>query len=202
VLRFAIGIVLLAGVSLDAHAAPRAAPPLRVSLRPIEVVNATPAEQRRYRALLEEAVRATPGLELRPGSEGELGCDLREGACLRRLHGALGVDRLLVLRVGRIGDTVVIRLLVHDLAQGPRQGSFQEVLGRGAGEREARDVLRRMILGFAPPPPAPRLRTPWYARWWVWTIAGVVVAGSVTAAVLATRPRGTDADITIVPPGP
>ncbi len=27
--------------------------------------------------------------------------------------------------------------------------------------------------------------TPWYKRWWVWTVAGVVVAGSVTAIVVA-----------------
>lgn len=31
--------------------------------------------------------------------------------------------------------------------------------------------------------------TPWYARWWVWAIAGAVVAGGVTGAVLATRPH-------------
>lgn len=29
--------------------------------------------------------------------------------------------------------------------------------------------------------------TPWYGEWWVWTIAGVVVAGSVTTALLLTQ---------------
>jgi len=29
--------------------------------------------------------------------------------------------------------------------------------------------------------------TPWYGQWWVWTIAGVVVAGSVTTALLLTQ---------------
>jgi hypothetical protein len=186
-------LVLLAPVAATA------APPLRVSLRPVEAVNAGPGEERRYRELLEETVRTTPGLELRAGSEGELGCDLREGSCLHRLHAALAADRLLALRVGRLGDTVVIRLLVHDLAQGARQGSFQEVLARGAGERELRDALRRMVAGFAPPPPPPRRRTPWYGRWWVWSIAGVVVAGSVTAAILATRPQTSEPDFKIIP---
>jgi hypothetical protein len=203
VIRISIGFlcfVLLGGI---ASADPGSLPVLRVALRPVETVNATPEEQRRYRTLLEETLRATPGLALRPGSEGELGCDLREGACLRRLHATLGADRLLVLRVGRLGETVVIRLLVHDLAQGARQGSFQEVLGRGAGDREAREALRRMVLGFAPPAPAPPpARRRWYSRWWVWTIAGAVVAGSVTAAVLATRRRGDEPYVIITPPAP
>ena len=35
--------------------------------------------------------------------------------------------------------------------------------------------------------------TPWYKRWWVWAIAGVVVAGATTAAVVATsRPDQSD----------
>ncbi len=31
----------------------------------------------------------------------------------------------------------------------------------------------------------------WYQKWWVWTVAGVVLAGGVTATVLATRSGGT-----------
>jgi len=34
------------------------------------------------------------------------------------------------------------------------------------------------------PPPG----TPWYARWYVWTIAGAVVAGAVTTGLLAQEP--------------
>lgn len=35
--------------------------------------------------------------------------------------------------------------------------------------------------------------TPWYKHWWVWAIAGVVVAGATTAAVVVTsRPEQSD----------
>jgi hypothetical protein len=50
-----------------------------------------------------------------------------------------------------------------------------------------------------PPPPAPPpkpLPTPLYRRWWIWTIAGVVVAGGVagiTAAVVTHRSVPSDA---------
>jgi hypothetical protein len=29
----------------------------------------------------------------------------------------------------------------------------------------------------------------WYGQWWVWTLAGVVVAGAVTATAIAVQPR-------------
>jgi hypothetical protein len=57
-----------------------------------------------------------------------------------------------------------------------------------------------MVNGFIPA--KPQIigdRTHWYERWWVWTAAGVVVAGSITAAVLLS---GSSDNITRVPPLP
>jgi tetratricopeptide (TPR) repeat protein len=34
----------------------------------------------------------------------------------------------------------------------------------------------------------PKRRPPVYKRWWLWTLVGVVLAGGVTAAVIATTP--------------
>jgi hypothetical protein len=44
-----------------------------------------------------------------------------------------------------------------------------------------RDHPREIVLGYTPP-------TPWYERWWIWTIASaVVVAGASTAIALSVR---------------
>jgi hypothetical protein len=46
------------------------------------------------------------------------------------------------------------------------------------------------------PPSAPPVRRPWYRRWWVWAVAGVVVAGAAVgiglAATQSQDPGGTD----------
>lgn len=46
-----------------------------------------------------------------------------------------------------------------------------------------------------PPPVAKAAGTPWYKKWWVWTLVGVAVAGGVTAAVLATREHHDNFDM-------
>lgn len=41
---------------------------------------------------------------------------------------------------------------------------------------------------------------PWFQKWWVWTIAGAVVAGGTTAAIIATRPASKTSPVTAVFP--
>jgi hypothetical protein len=60
-----------------------------------------------------------------------------------------------------------------------RQGPLEVTLEAPPAERAPTTVRRE---------PA---ATPWYKRWWVWTIAGVVVAGATAAAVASTA--GPDA---------
>lgn len=169
---------------------------LRVAVAPVERVNLAEAEGQRYWRLLLQVLREAPGVEP-AAKEARTPCDLRERACLRRLHRELEADSIVVLRVGRLGDTTVTRLTVFDLKQGTRQGTWQEVLRAAQRDRGIKQAMQRMVAAFAPPPAAPR---PWYTRWWVWTAAGVVVAGAVTAAVLATRPSDDGYDRSIVPP--
>jgi len=180
-------LVLLAPVAARAEQ-------LRVSIGPMEQVNLSPTEAERFRRVLLRVVQATHGLAVGPALD-RLPCEPREGSCLRQLRRRLKGDRLLLLRVGRLADTTVIRLTVHDLARGVRQGSWQEVLKQGAGAAQEGKAVERMVAGFAPRPPSPS--RPWYGRWWVWTLAGVVVAGTVTATVLATRSSDPKPYITI-----
>ena len=109
----------------------------------------------------------------------------------------LGADKLLQLRVGQLGDTTIIRLTAFNVARGARQGSWQEVL-RTPDDQAVALAMERMVGSFAPLPPPDK---PWYSRWWVWTAAGVVVAGTVTAIVLTTTlDSGPEPDDIITPP--
>ena len=42
----------------------------------------------------------------------------------------------------------------------------------------------------APQPPAPAPSGAWYKKWWIWVIAGVVLAGIITACVFIFMPKG------------
>lgn len=60
-------------------------------------------------------------------------------------------------------------------------------LGGGGSERRPDDSWLSAPEDIVTPPPG----TPWYARWYVWTIAGAVIAGAVTTGVLAQEPPAT-----------
>ena len=62
---------------------------------------------------------------------------------------------------------------------------------RPGGAPRPRAPLKLVPTG-AQPRPRPA-SPPFYKRWWFWTAVGVVVAGSVTAAVIATRPEQVEA---------
>jgi hypothetical protein len=192
-------LALLAFVALLASDASAAKPRLRLALLPVEAINLSPPDAAHYQALLARALRALPevALDERPVTAAP-GC-AAEIACLRDLGALLGVEKLLALRVGRLGETTVVRLTAFDVTRGARQGTWQEVLR--APPRRSRvwsgddpavsSALDRMLAGLVP---RPRESPAWYTRWWVWAVAGAVVAGGVTAAVLATRTSGPQPD--------
>lgn len=187
--------VVLLGPAVAAAGGP--APRLRVAILPVEAINLSSGEGARFQALLIRAVRAIPeAVLLEESLAGEQpGCSA-EIVCQRELGARLGAHKLLSLRVGRLGDTTVLRLTAFDVTRGATQGTWQEVL-RHADEPGLSSSLERMLAGIVPreaPRPA------WYTRWWVWTAAAVVVSGTITAAVLATRPGTPPTDIRIVPP--
>ena len=55
---------------------------------------------------------------------------------------------------------------------------------------------------FETPPPAEEPK-PWYKKWWVWTVAGTVIAGVVTAIAINNRDdEDATGSVTIVAPEP
>ncbi len=177
----------------------------RIALLPAELLNLGRTEAGPWMDHATAILKKVPGVEVLPRREtasalartGAKGCASRI-PCLQKLGRSLGARKVLALRFGRLGDTLVLRLTAFDVARGVRQGSWQEVLKWG-GSANVRRAVERLVHGFAPPAPAPRSR-PWFKRWYVWTVAGLVVAGSVTAAVLATRDWGSEPDHVIRPP--
>jgi hypothetical protein len=198
-MRGRLGLIGFAALlATDASAAPRRR--LRLALLPVEAINLSAPDAAHYQALLSRALRALPevALDERPVTASP-GC-ASEIACLRDLGALLGVEKLLALRVGRLGETTVVRLTAFDVTRGARQGTWQEVLRappRRSDDPAVSSALDRMLAGIVP---RSREAPAWYTRWWVWAVAGAVVAGSVTAAVLATRSSGSRPDLIITPP--
>jgi hypothetical protein len=105
------------------------------------------------------------------------------------------------------GDEVEIRLLVYDQAS---HASSQQVKRRAARGRMLDEVevmvsanVRTHGPTMATPLPTPRdpapaaSPRPWYRRWWIWAIAGAVVAGVSVTAVLTTRNGDRPGDLTL-----
>ncbi len=44
---------------------------------------------------------------------------------------------------------------------------------------------------------SPKAGAAWYEKWWVWAIAGAVVAGGVTTAVIVSQPSPTSVPVTV-----
>ncbi|MEL6544278.1 MAG: hypothetical protein AAFQ82_06605, partial [Myxococcota bacterium] len=76
-----------------------------------------------------------------------------------------------------------------------RDGSVELRSGAGLGERELLDLddpslvtqIEERLLE-----PAPAEDRAWYERPWVWVVAGVVVAGAATTAIVATQSEDTE----------
>lgn len=202
ILQIICGIATLGLVGFPLSAAARTPAPIQITLLPVETINLSPEEaptydrllrrvlKRGYRVKLQEA----PGLEA--ALKGQEPSCRAEVNCLRKICTGKQVEKLLALRVGRLSDTLAIRLAVFDIPRGVLQGTWQEVLNQ-SDQQAVTKAMERMVLGFIPRRPVAR---PWYAKWWVWTVAGAVVAGSVTAAILASQGSETEPDNIIVLP--
>lgn len=195
-----LALLCAGGSATAAEPAPR-----RLGILPIDAMNVADDEAGRAESSLREILarrgtfRILPAAVVARGLRGRTAQCGREVPCLRALGRALGVDTLLALRAGRLGDTLVVQLSAFDVRRGMRQGKWEEML-RSAERSRLDAALRRMIASFAP---APLVKArPWYRRWWVWTAVGAAVAGASVAIAVSARDSSPTPDLVIRPPGP
>jgi hypothetical protein len=175
--------------------------PVRVAVLPVEHVTDTATAGVDSEGLVAAALAARGGIEVidrartsEAAAAAGAACPA-DPLCLRGLAGALGADRTVSTRVAALGTTVVVRASLAEA--GTPALTRQEVL-REATPTAVAGAMERLGAELAEAI-APRRR--WYRRWWVWAVAGAVVAGGVTtAAVLASRDDERGPDVIITPP--
>lgn len=142
-------------------------------------------------------------------------------ARLDALAKLLGVRRVVWLAIGAQGSQGTLQLATHEV--GGKGAHLRRALTSGKLTSEVAQQLVTLLSPAKPtsaptrvvviekqpaglpsqptsrsllaPPVAKAAGTPWYKKWWVWTIVGVAVAGGVTAAVLATREHHDNFDM-------
>jgi hypothetical protein len=58
------------------------------------------------------------------------------------------------------------------------------------------DILPESVVEMRPML-SPKAGAAWYEKWWVWAIAGAVVAGGVTTAIIVSQPSPTSVPVTV-----
>ncbi|MCA9664147.1 MAG: hypothetical protein KC503_01120 [Myxococcales bacterium] len=163
----------------------------RVAVLPLQTVGVEAPQRARLQRAIERAARRRER-EVVPGHE-TLGATKQacrdaqpDVRCAREAGRALGVDEVLLGGAAALGPTTMIKLRLLDVAEGAVEGPLeQSARGRRRSARAAAALTRQLL---------PRLRarssaTPWYRRWWVWTIAVAVVAGAVAIPVTVAATR-------------
>ncbi len=88
------------------------------------------------------------------------------------------------------GDRVVVALVVPAAPAVVEEPSKPVVLVPEPAKAEPEPVV-------VVPPPIVEVAKPWYQRWYVWTVVGVVAAGSVTAVAIAAKRPGYDVRVDV-----
>jgi len=117
---------------------------------------------------------------------------VRTARVVYSLPGGLEERRELVPR----GDTVVLDITPPSGGAAPGTLRYRlELLDKHGNVLTAAGTSTAPLTLHLPATDAPRPMvrgTPWYRRWWVWTIAGVIVGGATAAAVIASRKSSED----------
>jgi hypothetical protein len=120
-----------------------------------------------------------------------------------------GAERLVWVDARPLSGTIEVKSVLFDrrtqtvhhagsvrLREAELRGGAAGLLQRGLARLQEHPLSSREL--DKPPVTAVRPHRPWYRRWWVWTLAGaVVLGGTTTAVVLTTRDRKTNYDLRV-----
>jgi hypothetical protein len=116
-----------------------------------------------------------------------------DSAAGRALSAEEAKDGALLQQIGRMA-AVQRLLLIHDRTDALELSVFDVAAGRFVERRESalrggQQLLAGLPSAAQPQPAAPApANTPWYKRWWVWTLIGVGVAAAVTVPLVVAEP--------------
>jgi len=181
--------IALALASLGCAHVPPPGPARTVAIAPVDALGVPAAEAETLRAALEQqlaaatAHHAIPREKLGSLDPGEAACRESE-ACLAEAGKQIPSDLVLSMTLAGLGPTRLVRSRLIGVSDGLVLQDLQETLTTGPQGLEpyAQSLAKRLF-------PEPGAATPWYGRWWVWTIAGGVVAAAAatTAALVSQR---------------
>jgi len=191
--RAALAVALTHSFLATGCAHSPAATPRVVALMPVDVVGLPPESGSSLHQALERELRASGGARL--ASPGEVAGALERapaGAkqclasepCLIDVGRAVEANTVLALTLAGLGATRLVRSRLLEVSQGLVLQDLQETVvdEPGALDKYAGNLSSRLF-------PDPQRNRAWYRQWWVWTGAGVAVAGVISVIAISQKPR-------------
>ena len=179
---------------------------VRVAVLPSQWATETPMPGTDPSASLAAGLQAEGTMEAAHGPPVEAALQGRDGdcaedpECVRAVGEQLSVHRLAALRLAGLGNTVMVRVRLVEVASGAAETARQSVIQNATAARV--DSALRAIGRELAPAPERQVAEPrrWYESWWLWTLVGVAAVGGAVAVVIATRPESQGPEFVITPP--
>jgi hypothetical protein len=178
-----LSLCFLAALSLWQGCGHTSMPPTqKLAVLPLDGVGVSKEHVLRLRKTISKELSEAPGTVVIPADQvdqqmpscGEVPVPKEKWVdCATRVGKKLKASHVVVGAVGGLSDTYVFQLKLVSVSKGAPIRSLEETLfGRGSDRAAAAASVASRLLNIRP--------TPWYKRWWFWTIVGI----GATAVVL------------------
>lgn len=159
-----------------------ATPAQKLAVLPLDGVGVSKEHVLRLRKTISKELSEAPGTTVIPDDRvdeqmpscGEVPIPKEKWVdCATQVGKKLKASHVVVGAVGGLSDTYVFQLKLVSVSKGAPIRSLEETLfGQGSDREAAAASIASRLLNLRP--------TPWYKRWWFWTIVGI----GATAVVL------------------